>query len=66
MVAQKTGAAEQRRSGRECAQASGFGGTDFRRRPRATVEVEEAVSLDLRNPVEILFEFVGGAQRGEA
>ena len=32
----------------------------------ATIEVEEAVSLDLRNPGELVLESVGGAQRGEA
>ncbi len=47
VIAQKSGAAEQRRAGRECAHALGFAGADFPRRAGATVEVEEAVCLDV-------------------
>ena len=63
MIAQKSGAAEQRRAGRERAQMRGFFGTDLRRGARAAIKIEQAVSLDARNLGELALEPIGGAQR---
>jgi hypothetical protein len=66
VIAQQSGAAEQSRPGGELSQPLGLDRTDFPCRACAAIQVEEAMSLEVRNPCESALEPVGGAQRVEA